>query len=109
MMVTAPPKPQGPPAAQRELIPTPTGDPRLLEPGWAGEMAPDDFEFVQAELLRDKKLAFTWGFRPAAKRRPEWAIRQVGMWGDPDSRTGNVPLARRQIPSAAASKAPIHA
>ena len=108
-MVAAPPRPKGPPIKQPELIPTPTGDLRMLEPGWAGELAPDELEFVQAELHRDKKLAFKWGFRPGAKRRPEWAIRQVAMWGDPDSRTTNVALARRQIPSRIESKGPFHA
>ena len=94
---------------QHKPIPAPTGDPRLLEPGWAGEVAPEEFEFVQAELLLDKKLAFRWGFRPGAKRRPEWATCQVAMWGDPDSRTANVALARRQIPSSIESKTPNHA
>ena len=81
---------------QRELIQQPRGDVRLLEPDWAGDLAPDELEFLQAELSRDKKLAFRWGFRPGAKRRPEWAIRQVAMWGDPYSRAANVVLVRRQ-------------
>jgi len=108
-MVSAPPKPKGPPATQRQLIPPLNGDFRLLEPGWAGELAPDEFEFVQADLHRDKKLAFRWGFRPGAKRRQEWAIRQVAMWGYPDSRTANVALARLQSSSSVETKAPIHA
>ncbi len=83
---------------QRQLIPDPTGDPRLLEPGWAGELAPDELEFIQGELAADKKLAFKWGFRPGAKRRPEWAMRQVAMAGDPDRRAANVALARRRLP-----------
>jgi len=72
-------------------------DHRLLEPGWAGELAPDEFEFVQAELVKDKKLAFAWGFRPGAKRRAEWAIRQVAYWGDPEHRTTNAGLARNKL------------
>ena len=58
---------------QRELIQRPIRDVRLLEPGWAGDPAPDELEILQAELSKDKKLAFKWGFRPGAKRRPEWA------------------------------------
>ena len=80
-----------------ELIQPLAGDYRLFEPGWAGELAPDELEFLQAELVRAKKLAFQWGFRPGAKRRPEWAIRNVAMWGDPDSRAANMALARNAI------------
>ena len=83
---------------QRALIPSPSGKPRLLEPGWAGELAPDELEFLQAELSRDKKLAFQWGFRPGAKRRPEWAIRKVPFYGDPDRRATKAGLARRKLP-----------
>ena len=106
-MVLAPPKPT--PPRQQRLIPVPKGDPRLLEPGWGGDLAPDEFEYIQAELLRDKKLSFAWGFRPSAKRRPEWAVRQLTSWGDPGSRTINVALARRQIPASVDSKAVNHA
>ena len=71
-----------------------TGDPRLLVSGWAGELAPDELDFLQAELIRDNKLAFQWGFRPRAKRRSEWAIRSVAKFGDPDDRKLNMGLAR---------------
>ena len=89
-MVSAPPKPK-PPAIQR--------DRRLLEPGWPGEPSPDELEFLQAELSRDNKLAFQWGFQPRKKRRPEWAVRQVAMWGDPDLRKINMDLARKPLNS----------
>ena len=108
-MVSAPPKPKATTATQRQLIPAPTGDLRLLEPGWAGELVPDELEYLQAELHRDMKLAFKWGFRPRAKRRPEWAIRETAMSGDSDSRSTNLALARGQIPASAESKASIHA
>ena len=71
-------------------------DDRLLVPGWAGEIAPDEFEYLQGELSADRKLAYTWGFAPSKKRRPEWAVRQVAMVGNPSSRTENVALARHQ-------------
>ena len=76
----------------------------MLEPGWPSELAPEELEFLQAELSKHKKLAFRSGFRPGAKRRPEWAIRQIAMWGDPESRSTNMELARRQMPSSAESK-----
>ena len=65
-------------------------DERLLEPGWAGDLGDDELAFVKAHLLVDKALARRWGFRPGAKRRPDWAIRAVSMNGDP----GNVALNR---------------
>ena len=75
-----------------------------MDPGWAGELAPDELEFLQVELSRDKKMAFKWGFRPGAKRRPEWAIRQVAMWGEPDRRSITIALARRPKAPASNSK-----
>ena len=67
----------------------------MLEPGWSGELGPDELEFLQVELARDKKLAFKWGFRPGAKRRPEWAIYRIAEAGDPDRRKHNSDLIRR--------------
>ena len=74
----------------------PVMDCRLLEPGWPGELAPDELEFLQEELARDKAVALAWGFQPAKKRRPEWAIRQVAMSGDPLHRKTNMDLARHE-------------
>ena len=83
---------------QRELIQRPICDVRLLEPGWAGELAPDELDFIQDRLREDRQTPFRWGFRPTSKRRPEWAIRQIAMHGDPDRRATNVALARRKLP-----------
>ena len=93
-------------ASQPRLFPRPTGDPRLLVPGWGGDLSPDEFDFVQDELIRDKKLAYEWGFRPNAKGRPEWALRQVTQWGQPDSRTANLALARHPMPQSVPSENP---
>ena len=76
-------------------------DDRLLKPGWPGELAPEEFDFILKELLQDKKLSFTWGFQPGKKRRPEWAVRQVAMWGDPEYRRTNMNLARKRLPETA--------
>ena len=73
-------------------------DQRLLEPGWGGELAPDELDFLLTALIKDKKLAYQWGLQPAKNRRPEWAIHQVATFGDPDIRATNMGLARRQIP-----------
>ncbi len=67
---------------------------KLLLPGWAGDLAPNEFEIVQEELFSDKVLAFRWGFRPSAKRRAEEAIHQVAMHGAPDGRIHNLKLVR---------------
>ena len=69
-------------------------DQRLLEPGWAGELAEDELANIQGELLADKKLSYLWGFAPAQKTRPLEAIRRVAMDGDPERRSVNIPLAR---------------
>lgn len=81
-------------------------DPRILEPGFAGELAPDEFEYIVKELLRDKKLSFAWGFQPGKKRRAEWAVRSVAEFGDPDNRKTNMGLAR--IPRNPEGNGPSH-
>jgi len=93
-MVAAPPKPKGPPVIQRQLLPIPAGDPRLLEPGWVGQLADDELAFIRAELFRDPTLARRWGFRPGQKTRADEAIRRVALDGDPDGTAHNRGLAR---------------
>ena len=70
-------------------------DYRLLVPGWAGELAQDEYE-CRGELSADNKLAYNCGSAPSKKRRPDWAIRQVALAGNPNSRTENLALVRRQ-------------
>jgi len=69
-------------------------DPRLLKPGWAGNLGSDEYEFDRENLNSDPNLAFRWGFKPTSRRRSEEAIRRVAMHGDPDSRTHNLKLVR---------------
>ncbi len=69
-------------------------DDRLLGPGWAGEISDDEVFFIQRELLKDKRLAYLWGFAPSRKTRPMDAIRRVAMEGDSQHRNANVPMAR---------------
>ncbi len=50
---------------------------RLLEPGWAGELDPDELAYVKSELRQSASLRRRWGFRPSAKRLSESRIRAV--------------------------------
>ena len=70
---------------------------RLLKPGWAGEPELEELEFLQNRLTRDRRLAAKWGFDPATTTRPDWAICQVAMWGDPNHQALNTALARQQL------------
>jgi len=45
---------------------------KLLEPGWAGELA-----YIKAELKKSPSLKRRWGFRPTARRFSEKQIRAV--------------------------------
>ncbi len=49
----------------------------LLEPGWAGELRPDELSYIRAQLSRSRSLKRKWGFKPSAKRFPEKHIRLV--------------------------------
>ena len=69
-------------------------DDRLLGPGWAGDISDDEVVFIQEELLRDRKLAYQWGFAPSRRTRPADAIRRVALEGDPEHRNANVSLTR---------------
>ena len=71
-------------------------DDRLLGPGWGGDISDDEVCFIQEELLKDKKLAYQWGFAPSKRTRPADAIRRVAMEGDAVHRNANVPLTRPQ-------------
>jgi hypothetical protein len=67
---------------------------KLLQPGWGGELADDEFQFILSRLQSDEALSFWWGFRPRTKRRPIEGIKAVAMWGDPEVRARNVKLVR---------------
>ena len=95
-MVSTAPKPINLPV-QHSLIPELSGDPRLLEPGFAGELAADELSFIIDQLVRDRKLARLWGFRLSSRRRPEQAIRALAVKGDPVSSRANAKLARQPI------------
>ena len=54
---------------------------RLLEPGWAGELSPDELTYIKSELKQSASLRRRWGFRPSARRLSESRIRTVASDG----------------------------
>jgi hypothetical protein len=56
-------------------------DSQLLEPGYAGELSPDEFRYIKSELRKSASLRRKWGFRPSAKRLNEKRIRAVARDG----------------------------
>ena len=50
---------------------------KLLEPGWAGELNPDEFTYIKCQLRQSPSLKRRWGFRPSARRFSENHIRAV--------------------------------
>ena len=67
---------------------------KLLVPGWAGELLDIELAYIQRWLLKDRRLAYGWGFAPSQGTRPADAIRRVVADGDPNDRTHNMRLAR---------------
>ena len=54
---------------------------KLIEPGWAGELSPDEFAYVKCQLRQSPSLKRRWGFRPSARRLSESRIRAVARNG----------------------------
>ena len=50
---------------------------KLLEPGWAGELSPDELAYIKSELRKSPTLRRKWGFRPSLKRLSGDRIRAV--------------------------------
>jgi hypothetical protein len=54
---------------------------KLLKLGWAGELSPQEFAYIKAELRHSSSLRRRWGFRPSARRLSESRIRGVARGG----------------------------
>lgn len=67
-------------------------DPRILIPGFAGELAPDEMADLRNHLAKDPEVRYGWGFRRGRKTFPEALLRRIAMEGDPDTRAGNVAI-----------------
>jgi hypothetical protein len=75
---------------------------KLLEPGWAGSLDPDEISHIQEKLRSDPALAYWWGFKPGQRSRSVSAIERVAMYGSPEVRAENVKLTRvRNLPAVA--------
>jgi hypothetical protein len=54
---------------------------KLLEPGWAGELSPNEFTYIKSQLKQSPSLRRRWGFRPSARRLSESRIRDIARNG----------------------------
>ena len=54
---------------------------KLLQPGWAGELNPDELAYIKSQLRQSPSLKRRWGVRPSAKRLSESRIRSVARNG----------------------------
>ena len=54
---------------------------KLLEPGWAGGLSPDEFTYIKSQLKKSPSLKRRWGFKPSAKRLSDSRIRSVARNG----------------------------
>jgi len=54
---------------------------KVVEPGWAGELSPDEFAYIKSQLKQSPSLKRRWGFRPSARRFSESRIRAVARDG----------------------------
>jgi len=56
---------------------------KLLEPGWAGELIPDELAYIKSELRKSPTLRRKWGFRPSLRRLSGDRIQAVARNGFP--------------------------
>jgi hypothetical protein len=76
---------------------------KLLQPGWAGHLDPDELQFIVEHLERDSDLRKWWGMKPSWKRIPEEVVKRVALLGDADDQAHNRRLARPRKQSRAAA------
>ena len=54
---------------------------KLLIPGWAYNLAPDELAYIKSQLRISPSLRRRWGFRPSARRFSDSRIRRVARNG----------------------------
>ena len=65
----------------------------LLEPGYAGDVSPEQANWIRRHLKRSLTLSKWWGFS-RKPRRATLAIMRVAMDGDPDDVSVNQQLVK---------------
>jgi len=73
---------------------------KLLEPGWAGELSPDELAYLKSQLRQSPSLKRRWGFKPSAKRLSESRIRSVARNGPATNRKPVLASVATKEPSA---------
>ncbi len=66
---------------------------KLLLPGWAGVLNEEELDYVRDALVRDRKLAQRWGFKPSMKIHDAGILR-VAMDGSDENWKINAGLVR---------------
>ena len=56
---------------------------KLLEPGWAGELSNEEYDYIKENLKANPKLKTRWGFVVGRRKLSEERIRGVAMNGTP--------------------------
>ena len=54
---------------------------KLLEPGWAGELNIEEYDYIRAQLKEEPALKTKWGFIRGRRKLSEDRIRDVAMNG----------------------------
>ena len=55
--------------------------PNLLQPGWAGELFPDELAFIKSVLKKDRRFRARWGMGKGTGRINDEKIHRVAMHG----------------------------
>ena len=54
---------------------------KLLEPGWAGELNNEEYDYIKENLKANPQLKTRWGFVVGRRKLSEERIREVAMNG----------------------------
>jgi len=58
---------------------------KLLIPGWAGEVNPEELDYIVTKLRRNSELRRKWGFVKGRRRISRMKVKKVAMYGLLDS------------------------
>ena len=69
----------------------------ILEPGWVGQLAETEYNYILFKLNKYKRLQNRWGFKGLENLIGHDAIQAVAMWGDPEDKEHNATLIRNTL------------